>query len=107
MNATEDLRSCLHALRDKIDATDRELLRLLNQRALFSLEVGRVKERMAEAGDPGSIFNPQRERQVLGNLASWNTGALPQQHIENIWREIFASSRALQGVDRPGEDPRP
>jgi len=96
MHTTEELRERLHALRDEIDAADKELLRLLNQRALLSLEVGRVKEQLSEAGSPGSIFNPQRERQVLDNLASWNRGALPQQHIENIWREIFSSSRALQ-----------
>ena len=107
MNATDDLRARLHALRDEIDAADREVLRLLNQRALLSLEVGRVKAQMSETGSPCSIFNPERERQVLDNLASWNTGTLPQQHIENIWREIFYSSRALQGVNRPEEDMRP
>jgi chorismate mutase/prephenate dehydratase len=96
MNATEDLRARLDALRDEIDATDKELLSLLSQRTLFSLEVGRIKAQMSQAGDSGNIFNPQRERQVLDNLASWNTGAIPQQHIENIWREIFSSSRALQ-----------
>ena len=97
MNTSEEaLRARLHTLRDDIDASDRELLRLLNQRALLSLEVGRVKTQMSETGVPDSIFNPQRERQVLDNLATWNTGALPQQHIENIWREIFSSSRALQ-----------
>jgi chorismate mutase/prephenate dehydratase len=96
MNATEDWRARLRALRDEIDAADRELLRLLNQRALLSLEVGRVKAQMSETGKPDAIFNPQRERQVLDNLASWNTGTLPQLHIENIWREIFSSSRALQ-----------
>jgi len=106
MEATEDLRTRLRALRDEIDVADRELLRLLNQRALLSLEVGRVKAQMSETGNPDSIFNPRRERQVLDNLASWNTGTLPQRHIENIWREIFSSSRALQGMDGPEEDVR-
>jgi chorismate mutase/prephenate dehydratase len=96
MDATEELRVRLHTLREEIDAADRELLRLLSQRALLSLEVGRVKGQLSEVGSPGDIFNPQRERQVLDNLASWNTGALPRRHIENIWREIFSSSRALQ-----------
>jgi chorismate mutase/prephenate dehydratase len=96
MNITEDLRARLHSLRDEIDAADRELLRLLNQRALLSLKVGQVKAAMSEEKSPGAIFDPQRERQVLDNLASWNTGILPRQHIENIWREIFSSSRALQ-----------
>ena len=106
MNATANLRSRLQALRDEIDVADRELLRLLTQRALLSLEVGRVKVQMSETGRPDGIFNPLRERQVLDNLASWNTGALPQQHVENIWREIFASSRALQGLDVSEEDVR-
>ncbi|MCL1939661.1 MAG: prephenate dehydratase [Desulfovibrionaceae bacterium] len=96
MNTTQDLRARLLSLRDEIDASDRELLRLLNQRALLSLKVGQVKAAMAEEKSPGAIFDPQRERQVLDNLATWNTGLLPQRHIENIWREIFSSSRALQ-----------
>jgi len=96
MDATDDLPARLLALRGEIDATDRELLRLLSQRAQLSLEVGRIKTQLSQTGSPGSIFNPQRERQVLDNLAAWNTGALPRQHIENIWREIFSSSRALQ-----------
>ena len=105
MDATENLRARLHALRNDIDAADRELLRLLSQRALLSLEVGRIKAQMSAEGRPDGIFDPQREQQVLDNLASWNTGALPRQHIENIWREIFSSSRALQRPDGPGEDP--
>ena len=97
MDNTGDWRTRLQALRGDIDASDRELLRLLNQRALLSLEVGRVKAQMSQIGNTGDIFDPQREREVLDNLAIWNTGVLPRQHIENIWREIFSSSRALQG----------
>ena len=89
-------KSRLHALRDAIDAADRELLRLLAQRAGISLEIGRVKAQMSATGRPDNIFNPLREQQVLDNLASWNTGVLPRRHIEHIWREIFSSSRALQ-----------
>jgi len=96
MNTTGKLCARLHTLRDGIDDADRELLRLLNRRAKLSLEIGRVKSLMSKTDAPDSIFNPQRELQVLDNLASWNTGALPQRHIENIWREIFSSSRALQ-----------
>ena len=96
MNITEEPYTRLHALREEIDASDKELLRLLNQRALLSLELGRVKARISETGKPDNIFNPQRERQVLDNLASWNTGVLPRRHIENIWREILSSSRVLQ-----------
>lgn len=59
----------LQGLRLQIDAVDRELLALLNRRASLSLEVGRVK-----ANTSGPVFRPQRERQILDNLASENSG---------------------------------
>ena len=81
----------LQGLRFQIDAVDRELLALLNRRASLSLEVGRVK-----ANTSGPVFRPQRERQILDNLASENSGPLPEEHLRSIWHEIFASSRTLQ-----------
>lgn len=81
----------LQGLRLQIDAVDRELLALLNRRASLSLEVGRVK-----ANTSGPVFRPQRERQILDNLASENSGPLPEEHLRSIWHEIFASSRTLQ-----------
>ena len=44
----------------------------------------------------GPVFRPQRERQILDNLASENSGPLPEEHLRSIWHEIFASSRTLQ-----------
>ncbi|WP_297048224.1 prephenate dehydratase [uncultured Desulfovibrio sp.] len=81
----------LAAIRGEIDAVDGELLRLFNQRAALSREVGRIK---AEA--PGIIFKPLRERDLLDSLAARNPGALPEPHLRAIWREILSSSRALQ-----------
>ena len=85
----------LQGLRLQIDAVDRELLALLNRRASLSLEVGRVK-----ANTSGPVFRPQRERQILDNLASENSGPLPEEHLRSIWHEIFASSRT-RGLSRP------
>ena len=81
----------LQGLRFQIDAVDRELLALLNRRASLSLEVGRVK-----ANTSGPVFRPQRERQILDNLASENSGPLPEEHLRSIWHEISSSSRTLQ-----------
>ena len=69
----------LQGLRLQIDAVDRELLALLNRRASLSLEVGRVK-----ANTSGPVFRPQRERQILDNLASENSGPLPEEHLRSI-----------------------
>lgn len=70
---------------------DQDLLALFNRRAALSLEVGRIK-----AHEPGIIFKPLREREVLDGLAAQNSGPLPEEHLRAIWREIFSSSRALQ-----------
>lgn len=81
----------LKEIRGEIDAVDRELLRLLNERAGLSREVGHIK-----AGEPGIIFKPLRERELLDRLAALNPGTLPEDHLRVIWREILSSSRALQ-----------
>lgn len=81
----------LAALRRAIDDADTELLTILNRRAALSLEVGRIK-----ADEPGIIFKPLREKEVLDTLVARNTGVLPEGHLRAIWREILSSSRALQ-----------
>lgn len=81
----------LKAIRGEIDRIDSELLRLFNERAELSLEVGQIK-----AGEKSAIFKPLRERDMLDNLARANPGPLPEEHLRSIWREILSSSRALQ-----------
>ena len=86
--------SSLADLRREISVLDDELLVLLNRRAAVSLEVGRLK---GQSGD--AVFQPGREREILDRLQAENAsrnGALPSGHIVPIWREILASSRALQ-----------
>lgn len=81
----------LEEIRGEIDAVDHELLRLFNERAALSREVGQIK-----AEGNGCIFQPQRERELLDRLARDNPGLLPEEHLRHIWREILSSSRALQ-----------
>ncbi|MGE4299161.1 MAG: prephenate dehydratase [Desulfovibrionaceae bacterium] len=78
-------------IRDAIDATDQEIIGLLNRRASLSLEVGRLK-----AGARDVIFKPFREKEVMQKLLARSTGDLPPEHLRAIYREIFSSSRALQ-----------
>lgn len=81
----------LATIRTEIDAVDQELLKLFNQRAALSKEVGQIK-----AEDKSSIFKPVREKELLDKLAKANAGPLPETHLRAIWREILSSSRALQ-----------
>ncbi|MFY7917612.1 MAG: chorismate mutase, partial [Rubrivivax sp.] len=50
------MNPALLALREQIDAVDRELLTLLNRRAGLALEVGEIKK---HEGSP--VFRPERE----------------------------------------------
>lgn len=81
----------LKTLREELRKRDREILRLLNERGRFALEVGRVKGR-----DGREVYDPSQEAKVFAHLAESNTGPLPDQAVKNIFREIISSSRALQ-----------
>jgi chorismate mutase / prephenate dehydratase len=85
----------LLALRDEIDALDRELLALLNRRAGLALEVGELKK--AE-GSP--VFRPEREAQVIDKLKSLNGGPLRPDSVAPIWREIMSACRSLESPTR-------
>ena len=85
----------LKEVRSEIDATDLQLLELLNHRASLSLEVGKLKR-----GKQDVVFKPFREKEVLDNLNTNNEGPIPLEHLRFIYREIFSSSRALQRPQR-------
>jgi chorismate mutase / prephenate dehydratase len=77
--------------RARIDEIDRQLLRLLSQRAELSLEIGRAKR---ESGEP--VLVPQREQEILEELARLNPGPLSARAIRAIWSEVLSASRCLQ-----------
>ena len=85
----------LPELRIQIDKLDRELLALLNQRALVAEEVGEVKRR---EGSP--FFRPDRVAAVIEKIQQANTGPLKNEHVEAIWREIMSACLALEAPQR-------
>src|SRR5215470_8940844 len=70
----------LLALREQIDAIDRELLSALNRRA--------------------ALAKPVREAQVIDGLKSVNPGPLMTESVAPIWREIMSACRALETPTR-------
>ena len=83
-SSVSDAAQRLSTIRAQIEDVDHRLLALFNERAALSQEVGRLK-----AHDPGIIFKPLREREVLDRLARENAGPLPDEHLFSIWREIL------------------
>ncbi|OYY60943.1 MAG: chorismate mutase [Burkholderiales bacterium 28-67-8] len=85
----------LLALREQIDALDRDLLTLLNKRAAVALQVGEVKKK------EGSVtFRPEREAQVIDGLKAVNQGPLSSDSVAPIWREIMSACRSLESPMR-------
>lgn len=85
----------LPELRTLIDAVDLELLTLLNRRAALANEVGDIKRVEGSA-----VFRPEREAQVIHSLQLANNGALKNDSVAVIWREIMSACRALEAPQR-------
>lgn len=79
--------------REEIDAIDREILRLLNERAAIALRVGAAKT-VADT----SLVDPVRESEVLERLTRENPGPFDSTSIENIFQRIIDESLHLQQV---------
>src|SRR5205809_476089 len=82
----------LSQIRAKIDALDRQLLKLLNERADLVHEIGLLKRKGGM-----SPYAPEREEKLLRSLAKRNSdGRLPEHSVRAIYREIMSASLALE-----------
>lgn len=83
----------LHQIRDEIDALDAEIQALITRRAVLAQEVAAVKR---VAGETRNFYRPEREQAVLRQVQARNQGPLPDEAMLRLFREIMASSLALQ-----------
>jgi chorismate mutase len=86
----------LRRLRRRIDALDRRLVGLLNDRMELAREAGKAK---AAAGRRG-IRDAEREREVLLRVTMANGGPLPQADLLALYRRLMTATRALEAQDR-------
>lgn len=88
----------LAELRQKIDAIDEQIVRLLHERAAVAVEVGALKK---ETGQP--IFDAAREQQVFAKVTDPRHGTvLPAGNIETIYKAIIASAHAVEQLVKDG-----
>ena len=87
----------LAKLRHKIDALDKQILQLLSKRADVIVDVARHKSMTG-----ASVYAPERERQVIESIKSFNKGPLTNESLEAIYREIMSASLALEKPLRIG-----
>jgi chorismate mutase / prephenate dehydratase len=81
----------LAELRAQIDATDDELLRLLNRRAELVRKVADLK---TAASVP--FYVPSRERQITERLAAANPGPFPTESIRSVFQEVMSACLTLE-----------
>ena len=86
----------LRRLRKRIDALDRKLVALLNERATVAREAGRAKS----AAGRTAIRDVEREREVLLRVSIANEGPMPQADLLALYRRLFTATRALETRDR-------
>ncbi len=86
----------LRRLRRRIDALDRRIVGLLNERAELGRAIGREKSAVGWR----RAHDPEREREVLLRVTMANAGPLAQQDLLAIYRRLIAATRALEDGDR-------
>ncbi|WP_284214643.1 MULTISPECIES: prephenate dehydratase [Comamonas] len=82
-------------LRNQIDSLDKQLLELVNQRALVAEQVGELKKK-----EGSTFFRPDRVAQVIEKIKTYNPGPLKGAHVAAIWREIMSACLALESPQR-------
>lgn len=88
----------LRRLRRRIDALDRRIVALLNERTEAAREVGREKAAIGRR----VIRDLAREREVLLRVTMANVGPLPQADLLALYRRLMAATRAVEARDREG-----
>ncbi len=78
-------------IRTQIDSIDRQLVALMNQRATFASQIGKLKSQ-----SNGDFHVPSRERQVQERVAQYNQGPLPSEALHGIFRELMSACLALE-----------
>jgi chorismate mutase/prephenate dehydratase len=86
----------LRRLRKRIDALDRRIVAMLNERAELARETGLAKAAMGRR----AIRDAEREREVLLRVTIANEGPLPQEDLLALYRRLMAATRALEARDR-------
>ncbi len=83
-------------LRKKIDAIDRQLQDLINNRVEHAVEIAKIKQR----SDNAEFYKPDREAQVLREVIARNTGPMPNEEMARIFREIMSATLSVESQIR-------
>jgi chorismate mutase len=84
-------RAQLSKVRRQIDRLDERLLRLVNQRAMYALAIGRIKK-----ARKWPVFDAARETFVLNHVVQANRGPLSPGAVKHIFQSVLTECRRRQ-----------
>ena len=70
--------------RGAIDELDKQIVDLLNERAIHSLQIRDLKP-----GARMGLYDPRREEEILQSLSTYNSGPLYNEHVREIYTTIL------------------
>lgn len=89
--SADEITADLTRLREAIDRVDEVLVRLLNQRARYAVEIGGIKKILSLP-----IYVPEREKEVLAHAEQTSTGPLDASSIRRLFERIIDESRRVE-----------
>jgi chorismate mutase len=100
-----DAEAELKRLREAIDRVDEVLVKLLNQRARYAIEIGEIKGILALP-----VYSPEREKEVLRHVEQASAGPLDAPSVRRLFERIIDESRRVERESasaKPVGDPHP
>jgi chorismate mutase-like protein len=83
--------------RGRIDSLEDNLIALLNQRAAYAQEIGKIKRK---EGLP--FLDPAREQAILDRVAQKNKGPLSDAALQAIFRALVSETRKMEETENAG-----
>ena len=80
----EDNLAKIEEHRTAIDEIDKQLVELLNDRAVHSLQIRDLKP-----GAKMGLYDPRREEEILRKVSDLNAGPLYSEHLREIYTTIL------------------
>ena len=81
----------IETIRQELDIIEDKLVALLNERAKYLIEIGKIKH---QQGLP--ITDLQREETILNRVAEKNQGPISDEFVKEIFKKIIEESTRLE-----------
>ena len=86
----------LKSLRNRIDKIDKDLYKLIQRRASYAVEIGKIKSKISPSS---SFYKPDRETKIFRNILKANDkGLLPDSKIRSIYKELISGCLSLEEI---------